>query len=460
MKWIHSSGWLFMCLTGAVYAYGANKLWMALGLIIGIIINYITVAPRMRDYNVRLKADTLPELLSNRFGKNGKRVRTLAALFLLVFSEIYLASALIAGAKIFSAISDDYSYKRAMLGTAILILLYGYVRKYLIKGAVEYAVGVFALFVMIAVSVIALYDIGIHYYVFKLVDSNLHESASEFLNVFTENGAQISLVSVIGQISCGLVLFGMPHLLMSFLVPEDEADFLRTRRVMIGWSFLTFVVAGALGLIARAYLSPIVMTGPNFEEEGVVIAVIKSMFSEERSLPVIGMILTLILAFMVISHAVILLFSMSKSAVKDLYGAGHKEHNYYVFVLPLLLFLSGIFVWKLSLSVTDVTRLAWEGLGVCFGPVVLLSLFWRRMNHVGACAGMIAGCAGMLIWDFAALVPYHGTRIALWEYTDLPALPAAFLVALIAAITASLVTRQEEEQVLKDFDDVYNGFLE
>jgi sodium/proline symporter len=46
----------------------------------------------------------------------------------------------------------------------------------------------------------------------------------------------------------------------------------------------------------------------------------------------------------------------------------------------------------------DVVSLAWAGLGSSFGPALVLSLHWRRMNGAGVLAGMITGAVVTVIW--------------------------------------------------------------
>ena len=47
---------------------------------------------------------------------------------------------------------------------------------------------------------------------------------------------------------------------------------------------------------------------------------------------------------------------------------------------------------------------AWAGLGSAFGPIVVMSLFWRRTNLPGAIAGMVTGGLTVIIWDYIPLV--------------------------------------------------------
>jgi sodium/proline symporter len=87
-------------------------------------------------------------------------------------------------------------------------------------------------------------------------------------------------------------------------------------------------------------------------------------------------------------------------------------------------------------SVFQIVSFAWAGFGAAFGPVVLLSLFWKRSNLYGALAGMIAGGAAVFIWKFG--IAKLGGGFAIYE------LLPAFLIALIVNVIVSLATKTSE----------------
>ena len=91
-------------------------------------------------------------------------------------------------------------------------------------------------------------------------------------------------------------------------------------------------------------------------------------------------------------------------------------------------------------------RDAWAGFGAAFGPIVLLSLFWKRSNKYGAISGMIAGGAMVFLWKYviAGLVP------VLNIYELLP----AFIFGLVVNIVVSLATPKPEQEIIDTFEEV------
>src|SRR5690606_36164161 len=87
---------------------------------------------------------------------------------------------------------------------------------------------------------------------------------------------------------------------------------------------------------------------------------------------------------------------------------------------------------------------AWAGFGAAFGPIVLLSLFWRRLSNWGALAGMIVGAATVFIWDAIE----KATEIGFFTLYEI--VPGFFL-NLVVAIVVSLVVHRHDGEVDEEF---------
>ena len=84
------SGWLLMGLPGAIYAFGTGQIWIAVGLAIGTILNWILVASRLRRYTIQAgNSLTLPEFFENRFQDHTKVLRVASSLFIMIFFLVY-----------------------------------------------------------------------------------------------------------------------------------------------------------------------------------------------------------------------------------------------------------------------------------------------------------------------------------------------------------------------------------
>jgi Na+/proline symporter len=89
-----------------------------------------------------------------------------------------------------------------------------------------------------------------------------------------------------------------------------------------------------------------------------------------------------------------------------------------------------------SASILSLVSNAWAGFGAAFGPIILLSLFWKRLTRTGALAGMLTGAVTVLFWIYAP-IEIGGERLPAIIYEIVPGLRARG----IAAIGVSLLQR-------------------
>lgn len=97
-------------------------------------------------------------------------------------------------------------------------------------------------------------------------------------------------------------------------------------------------------------------------------------------------------------------------------------------------------------SVFDIVSFAWAGFGATFGPVVLVSLFWKGANRYGVLAGMVSGGVMIFLWKY--VIAKLGGVFAIYE------LLPAFIVAVAVIVVVSLVTGGPEQEVLEKFEQV------
>ena len=100
-------------------------------------------------------------------------------------------------------------------------------------------------------------------------------------------------------------------------------------------------------------------------------------------------------------------------------------------------------------SVMNLVSDAWAGFGAAFGPVILLSLFWKRFNLSGAVAGMITGFVTVILWDY---IPFGGET--LYAKTGLYSLVLGFALALIVAVIVTLATKKPSAEIEAEFEKV------
>ena len=109
-----------------------------------------------------------------------------------------------------------------------------------------------------------------------------------------------------------------------------------------------------------------------------------------------------------------------------------------------------VIAWNPDSSIMGLVSNAWAGLGSAFGPIVVMSLFWRRTNLAGAVAGIASGGLTVIIWDYIPLVSGQ----TLGSYTGLYSLAVGFAVSLVMIIIFSLATKEPSKEITDVFDQV------
>ena len=458
------SGWLLMGLPGCIYAFGTNQAWIAIGLFIGTVLNWIFVSGRLRRYTIRSgNAMTIPEYLSNRFKDEKKILMAISAVVMVVFFLVYTASSFAAGGKLFVSITGMDYHVALMVGAGV-ILLYTLFGGFLAVCETDFIQGLMMLIAILAVPIIAVILMGTGNIVPNLRDSGLDVSVSEFLNIFNEGGKPISAVSVLSQLAWGLGYCGMPHILVRFMAIKDEKELGKSKKVAIVWVLLSLAVACIIGVVGRAYLFPQILATEGAEYENVFIEMIKKMFMDDIHIPFIGGIFLCGILAAIMSTADSQLLVSSSSIAKDLFnGVLFKKMNEKKVMLVSRLTVLVVAViafaiaWDPNSSIMGLVSNAWAGLGAAFGPTILLSLYWKRTNLYGAMAGMLSGGLTVIIWDNIKLATVDGAKATLGAATGIYSLLIGFFVSLFFIVVVSLVTPKVSEEILQEFEDVKNG---
>lgn len=449
------SGWLLMGLPGSVYALGTGQAWIAIGLFIGTVLNWLFISGRLRRYTIRANnALTLPTYFENRFHDKKRILLFISSVTIVVFFLVYTASALAAGGKLFNSVFR-VDYKIALTIGAIVILVYTFLGGFMAVCTTDFIQGTLMLVALLAVPVVALGLIGPGSVLSNIEKSGVAGGAGAFLSLFSNGGEPYRAVDIISGLAWGLGYCGMPHILVRFMAVKNEKELNKSKGIAIVWVFLSLMLAWVIGIVGRAYLYPEILTGG--EEEKVFINMIIKLFTEDVKMPIIaGIFLCGILAAIMSTADSQLLVSASSVAedlVKGIIKKDASEKTVFrisritVLVIAVLAYLIAL---DPNSSIMGLVSNAWAGLGAAFGPTVLLSLYWKRTNFAGAAAGIASGAVTVLIWDY---IPLIGGQ-TLGTATGLYSLAVGFAVSIAAIVAVSLMTKAPSDEMIREFEDV------
>ena len=103
----------------------------------------------------------------------------------------------------------------------------------------------------------------------------------------------------------------------------------------------------------------------------------------------------------------------------------------------------------------NLVSFAWGGFGAAFGPLVILSLFWKRTNGKGAIAGILTGFLTVVLWNTFLGDGIITTRFLLdTPITGVYELLPGFIFAMIAIVVVSLLTNEPDAETIATFEEV------
>lgn len=426
------SAWVLMGLPASVYALGTGQIWIAIGLAIGYALSWILEAPRLRRYSLAAKDSiTIPQYLTNRFLSQNKAMQVICAVIFLIAYTVYAASSIKACGTLFNTVVG-IDTNTAMYLAAAIIISYTFLGGFSAVSWTDFFQGMLMLAALLITPIFAMALVRSGRGV-----STLDSVPAGYWKLFT------SWQDVLSGLGWGLGYFGMPHIIIRFMAVRSDADIKKSARIGISWTVLILLFSVLSAFAGRLFLGEI------SDSSTVFIQIVRKIFP-----PVIsGLLLSAILAASMSTADSQLLASASAFA-SDVYKpiirkdkASDKEMLWTGRIVVLVISIVALLIASNpnSGTIMNLVSNAWGVFGAAFGPVILLSLFWRRLTFSGAAAGIITGTLVDILW------------LALLSSTGLYEIIPGFLCGLCAAVVVSLLSKEPSKEVTDLFDKVASG---
>ncbi|MGS2723351.1 sodium/proline symporter PutP [Porticoccus sp. GXU_MW_L64] len=432
------SGWMLMGLPGAMYVSGLSSSWIAIGLIAGAYLNYLAVAPRLRVYTeIADDAVTIPEFFERRFDDKRHLLRVFSSAIIIIFFAIYTTSGVVAGGKLFET-SFGLSYQLGLIITAGVVVAYSTFGGFLAVSTTDFVQGCIMFVALVMVPIVAIGQVG------GAVETQQQIAAIDN-NLLTFGGT--SILAIISALSWGLGYFGQPHIIVRFMAIRSVREIKVARRIGMSWMVVALIGATAVGIAGLAYVTA---SGATLHDpETVFIFLSTTLFH-----PLVGGFLLAAILAAIMSTISSQLLVTSSSLTEDVYHTFLRKQ-----AAPQELVLAGrisvaavaclavILAQNPNSSILSLVSNAWAGFGAAFGPVVLLSLFWKRMTFTGALAGMIVGAMTVLVWVYAPFT-IQGEKPSDFLFEIVP----GFTLSTVAIAVVSLLSTKPSPAICKGFD--------
>lgn len=433
------SGWMLMGLPGAMYISGLSSTWIAVGLLIGAYLNYLIVAPRLRVYTeLAQDAITLPDYFEKRFEDKTRLLRIVSSLVIVIFFTLYTSSGVVGGGKLFES-SFNLDYELGLYITAGVVVIYTLIGGFMAVSLTDFVQGCLMFLALVLVPIVAVQHLGGITEVNQIV-TTINPDLMHWV------GAS-SALAIISALSWGLGYFGQPHIIVRFMAIRSVKDIKTARRIGMSWMLVTIVGAVMTGFVGIAYVAKTQMTLSDPETIFIV-------FSQFLFHPLIsGFLLAAILAAIMSTISSQLLVT-SSSLTEDFYktfvnrSASQTELVVVGRLSVLLVALIAIaLAYDRDSSVLQLVSNAWAGFGAAFGPLIIFSLYWRRMTFAGALSGIVVGAATVLFWIYAP-ISIDGQKLSSLMYEIVPGV----ILSTLAIIGVSLAGKAPATSMQQLFD--------
>ncbi|QPZ92770.1 sodium/proline symporter PutP [Thioclava electrotropha] len=392
------SGWLLLGLPGALFVSGLTQSWIGIGLFVGAFVNWIVVAPRLREQTERYdNALTIPGFLANRFPSHATLLRMVSAVIIVVFFAVYTASGLVGGGKLFASAFGG-SYMTGVILTLGVVLVYTVIGGFLAVSLTDFVQGCIMMLALVIMPIVILttgQGDGVDAAASRLTDID-----PNFLSM--TNG--LTFAGWLSAVAWGLGYFGQPHIIVRFMAVRSVADVPKARNIGMGWMAISLIGAISVGIFGRAYAQ---RNGLDVQDPETIFIILSNLLFHPL---VTGFLYAALLAAIMSTVSSQLLVS-SSSLTEDFYKIVFNKDasdRTLVNVGRLAVLAVGIAAIIIASNpdskVLGLVSNAWAGFGAAFGPltvIVWISLGWGSFLYE-IIPGFIAAFIAIVVVSLAS----------------------------------------------------------
>jgi len=390
------SGWLLMGLPGAAYASGFASIWIIIGLIFGTMFNWIFIANRLRIATETYNVFSMTEYFEKRLNDKTGSVSLVAGIAIIVFMIINASAEIIGSGKLLNA-TFGLDYSVGIVVGLVIVVLYTFLGGYMAVSWSNLFQGTIMFFALLLVPIAIIAKTG----GYGPAIESLYSRAPQFFHFLNGETQFLPALSVIlGGLGVGLCYFGMVHVLTCFMAIKNPSEIKDSTFIATTWvSISTFgaVIIGMLG----AYLFPSIA-----DPEQVFFAMGSTYFPPYF----LGLFASAVMAAILSSvSAYVIVAAASFGANISRRFIGEMDERKTVNIERIAVIVISLLAFLMSLKsdlVFAVALLAAAGLGSCFGPLVIFSLYSRDVNSTGAIASIVVGLVTVIVWYYSGMSAY------------------------------------------------------
>ena len=417
------SAWAVLGTVGLAYKEGLSAIWFLPGCLMGYLINWFFIAEKIRKRSEEIQAVTLPDYIENYFNDKNHLLRLISVIIIFFCMIAYVAAQFTAIGKTFDAVFGIPHILSITIGGAIVL---GYTMMGGVRAVAwtDFIQGLIMVFGLIVLSIAAMSSLG----GFSEMLIEIEKNSPETLEWMGGKSTTVFIGSMVGLLGIGLGYPGQPHVVTRYMAAKDTQAIQNGTWIALGWGLLMYSSSILLGICGQALF-------PGLEDP-------EHLFPKaaEQLLPNVltAIVLTGVLSAIMSTISAQILVAASTVA-HDIYSKILNQslsNEKIIFVSRLTVLLLGLGAMFIALGENRVifwfVLFAWSGLGASFGPLILFTLYCKKITRQGAIAGMLTGFGITLVWKISGL-----SDSVIYE------LVPAFLFSCISIYFVSQVTNKK-----------------
>lgn len=430
------SAWLTIGLPGQAFLSGIGTIWVGIGCSLGTLLNWAGLSQRLRIYTGKLGSFTIPDFLESRYKDDTRILRLVSSILILVFMTAFIGAVAKGGAKaVEAAIGIDFFW--ALVITYIVIIFYTFAGGFWAVAWTDVFQALLMIIILIVMPIVGLFalkDMG-------GISNAINQLDPSMLDPLGGLSGIAALSFVLGYFAWIVGYPGQPHIVTRFIAVDDPRK-LRRPGSIIGmlWVLIALWGAVAVGIVGAAYFS-----GGLADPEMVTPELAKALLP----LPLAGVVIAAIMAAMmstVDSQLLVATSAMVQDILVKLVKPTIKKDDLLkiarigTIVIAAVSFYAGM---SGSKFVYWAVSFAWGCSAATFGPLLLISIWWKKATKAGAIAGLIIGAIGDISFEYMGIRPLGAPAYFTW-----------FFVTTAIIIVVSLLTKPPKK-VDAEFEEIF-----
>lgn len=442
----------FLGIAGAIALSGFSGFYLSVGFLVAYLVVLLLVAEPLRN----LGKYTLADMLTTRF--NARGVRATSALNTITISTFYMIAQLVGAGALISLLLPFIPPTLAIILVGILMTVYVVAGGMIATTWIQIVKAVLLISATVALTIAVLAQFSFNpLAVFSEVQASVGEEALvPPPPSFTEG---IDTVSLFLALVLGTA--GLPHILIRFLTVPDA----KAARTSIVWA--TWIIGGFYLLTPIVGYGATLLVGRDtIEAQDPAGNVAAPQLASELGGPAFLGFIAAVAFATIVAVVAGLVISASGAFAHDFYnnvirgGEASEQEQFRAARIASAGVAIGSIILALAFQDLNVAFLVALAFGVAASanvPVILLTIFWKKFNTVGAITGMLTGLISAV--GLTILSPNILGDAAIYPLEEPPAIfsvPLGFLGCYIGTLVGGKdAEREMAEGKQISYDEIY-----